>query len=75
MYLTFFRYLNRTQKAVDPSEESKRDHPAWIVKCNFKDFRATWRYLVNILLIYSLYSQCRSKCNISGGGGTLVLEA
>ena len=25
--------------------------PAWIVKCKFKDFRATWRNVFNILLI------------------------
>ena len=44
-------HLTRTQEAADPSEESIRNHPAWIVKCKFKDFRASWRYAFNILLI------------------------
>ena len=28
-----------------------QNHPAWIVKCKFKDFRDTWRNVFNILLI------------------------
>ena len=52
-------HLTRTQKAADPSEESMRNHPAWTVKCKFKDFRATWRYVFNILYIYGLYSSCQ----------------
>ena len=28
-------HLTRTQKAAGPSEESMRNHPAWIVKCKF----------------------------------------
>ena len=48
-------HLTRTQKTAGPSEESMGNHPAWIVKCKFKDFRTTWRYVFNILLIYGLY--------------------
>ena len=32
------RHLTRTQKAAGPSVGSMRNHPAWIVKCKFKDF-------------------------------------
>ena len=46
----------KTQKAAAPSEESMRNHLAWIVKCKFKDFRTTWKYVFNMLLIYCLYS-------------------
>ena len=35
---------------------SLRSHPAWIVKFKFKNFRSTWRYVFNILLMYGLYS-------------------
>ena len=49
--------LTSTQKAAGPSEESIRNHPVWIVKKRkFKDFRATWRYVFNILVIHGLYS-------------------
>ena len=33
-------HLTRTHKA-GPNDESMRNHRAWIVKCKFKDFRAT----------------------------------
>ena len=50
-------HLTRTQKAAGPSVESMRNHPVWIVKKRkFKDFRATWRYVFNILVIHGLYS-------------------
>ena len=38
-------HRSRTQKATNPSEESMRNHPAWIITCKFKDFRATWRHV------------------------------
>ena len=49
-------HLTRTQKAAGPGEESTRDHPEWIVKCESRHFRATWRYVFKILLIYGFYS-------------------
>ena len=42
-------HLTRTQNAAGPSEESMRNNPVWIVKCKFRDFRATWRYIFSIL--------------------------
>jgi len=54
-------HLTRTQKAAGPSEESMRNHPAWIVKCTVKDVRATRRYVFNILLICGLYSFYQSQ--------------
>ena len=53
-------HLTRTQKA-GPREESVRNHPAWIVEWKFKDFRATWRYVLNILLIYGYISPIDNK--------------
>lgn len=49
-------HLTGPKKPASPSEESMRNHPACISKWKFKDFRATWRYVFNILLIYGLYS-------------------
>ena len=49
-------HLTRTKKAAGPKEGSMRNHPAWIVKWKFKDFRASWRYVFNIFLIYGLHS-------------------
>ena len=54
-------HLTRTQKAAGPSEESMRNHPAWIVKCTVKDVRATRRYVFNMLLICGLYSFYQSQ--------------
>lgn len=31
-------HLTKTQKAAGPSDQSLRNHPAWIIKCKFKDF-------------------------------------
>jgi len=54
-------HLTRTQSAADPSEESMRNNPPWIVRWKFKDFRTTWRYAFNIRFNFFFISPINNK--------------